>query len=110
MSNQIESYKCDICNKNYKSYKSKWNHNKQFHKNPEQNISNTSSLNQITPIVNTSNIKIICKYCDKSLSRLDNLARHEKICKIKKQYIDKENKIKELEYELEELKEILKHQ
>ena len=31
MDNTHGLYNCNICNKNYSSYKSLWNHNKQFH-------------------------------------------------------------------------------
>jgi hypothetical protein len=27
-------YYCNICNKNYKTYKTLWEHNKKFHKDP----------------------------------------------------------------------------
>ena len=29
----MDDHKCNICNKQYSSYKSLWNHNKEFHKN-----------------------------------------------------------------------------
>ncbi len=33
----IKSYKCNISNKLYSSYKSLWNHSKEFHKNKNNN-------------------------------------------------------------------------
>jgi hypothetical protein len=48
------SYICNICNKNYKSYNSLWNHNKKFHKN---NINNDNIKNNIKNNINNDNIK-----------------------------------------------------
>ena len=31
--NNIDNHRCNICNKLYSSYKSLWNHTKEFHKN-----------------------------------------------------------------------------
>lgn len=36
---------CKICNKNYASYKSLWNHNKKFHKVITDNSNSKVSLN-----------------------------------------------------------------
>ena len=88
---------CTICNKNYKTYKSLWNHKKKFHINPKPKIPQNNSL-------------LKCKNCDKVLSRKDNLLRHEKKCyKIK---IDNENlEIKkeniEIRKEMEKLKGLI---
>lgn len=96
----MEHY-CTICNKNYSSYKSLWNHNKLFHisQNSQKSsiILNPSSKSlknsQIsTNETNNSNIKLKCKYCNKLCSRSDNLNRHELKCKVKLSY---EAKLKE---------------
>lgn len=73
-------YNCIICNKQYKSYQSLWNHNNKFHK--KINIVVYNSLK--TGIQNdhndnpTENSK--CKYCNKKLSNRQSRWRHEKIC------------------------------
>jgi len=96
----MEHY-CTICNKNYSSYKSLWNHNKIFH--ISQNIQKSSIIlnpsskslknSQIsTNETNNSNIKLKCKYCNKLCSRSDNLNRHELKCKVK---LSNETKLKE---------------
>ena len=61
---------CKICNKNYTSNQSLYNHIRMVHKNNLQKTSN---------IINS------CKYCNKILSRSDSLLRHIKICKVKKE-------------------------
>lgn len=79
-------YKCTICIKNYKSYKSLWNHNKQFHTNVdiiENNHQNTFiDENIIKNDDNTLNKNIIkCDICNKVFSFYQNKWRHAKKCK-----------------------------
>ena len=111
-----KEYKCEKCNKFYSSMSSLCNHNKRFHKpmssespqNPQSllNISSDSSNNIESN--NSICIKNQCKYCNKILSRIDNLTRHEKTCKHK----IKMEETTELKQEIHELKntmnEILK--
>jgi hypothetical protein len=86
-------YQCNICNKNYSSSNSLWNHNKKFH-------NMVTTFTTITPQTtthvsqNTTQNKNQCTYCKKILSRHDSLMRHQKICDSK---IDQENKITQLE-------------
>lgn len=65
---------CDECNKIYASYKSLWNHKKQFHNN-----------------------LFSCIYCKTKFTRSDNLKRHQKNC-------EKNSKIEELKLEEKILK------
>jgi hypothetical protein len=111
-----KEYKCEKCNKFYSSKSSLCNHNKRFHKpipseSPQLphsllNISSNSSNNNESN--NSICIQNQCKYCNKILSRIDNLTRHEKICKSK----PKIEETTELKKEIHELKntmnEILK--
>ena len=110
-------YKCKICNKNYSSYQSRCNHMRKYHsfKSPQKctqlsSISNKSSSNPPQKKI------LFCKFCNKNLSRIDNLKRHEEICK-KKENKDKEDDIDEIEEikkqniqlkkEMEELKNLV---
>jgi hypothetical protein len=61
--NCSNTFYCSECNKQYKSYKSLWNHNKKFHQKKEQ-------------------IKeYICKKCKKSFDNKQNKYYHQKNCK-----------------------------
>ena len=75
-------FKCNICDKQYKSYQTLWNHNK---------IKHTST-----------NKKIICDSCNKEFTRSDNLKYHKNnTCKIKNNNI----KINILEEKIEQLED-----
>lgn len=63
-------YICNLCNKNYSSYQSLWNHNKKFHQEIKKNN---------------------CEYCNKIFSQKSSLNRHYKNCNYKIKY---DNKIK----------------
>jgi hypothetical protein len=103
-------YTCEICNKNYKSYQSIWNHNHRYHKNNSIHISSDYTqqssnslkkssnklLNTQTPIQTNS---LTCEFCKKIFSRSDNLKRHKIKCN--KNQTDKFEEIKE---EIKELK------
>ena len=68
INNNMTEYNCKICNKKYASYKSYWNHNKNFH-------------------INNDNIEIIkykCKYCNKTFKCSSNMYEHQrKVCEKK---------------------------
>ena len=59
-------YRCEICNKEYASYKSKWEHDKNYHKKE---------------IVKVINIENCCSFCKKELSNSFSKKRHEEKCK-----------------------------
>ena len=96
MSNS-NKYKCEICKHDYSSYKSRWLHIKKYHKNNEKKITQSTQKNSE---------EFQCVYCDKILSRSDNLKRHEKTCKKKDEDdIFKDEKIKEAYHkEIEQFK------
>ena len=76
---------CNICNKNYASYKSLWNHNKKFHKSIDSE--NVSSISHEVAITSPEVvIKIYdnrtCKFCNKQLCDRKYRWRHEQKCKI----------------------------
>lgn len=82
-----KEYNCIHCNKKYASYKSYWNHNKNFH-TMKYNIdasNNTSKTN-----VNVKNVKdlkeyksLICDYCNKIFNTRAAKCIHKKTCNIK---------------------------
>ena len=91
----MEHY-CTICNKNYSSYKSLWNHNKLFHisqKNtlPHKKTPKSISTHNYTQLLE-ENSDIKCNYCSKIFSRHDSLTRHLHTCKVR---LSNETKLKE---------------
>jgi hypothetical protein len=63
-------YKCDLCNKYYKSYQTLWKHNKQFH------------VDDGKPKVNIK--KYECLYCKSEFEYKQSKYRHQLNCKEKK--------------------------
>ena len=66
MENKINKlYKCNLCNKNYSSYQSLWNHNNNFHNNDKTNINNKS---------------LTCDLCNKLFKTRSSKSIHKKKC------------------------------
>ncbi len=125
-----KKHTCNICNKDYKTSQSLWNHKNKIHKNipeisshkmyiiPEISSNNTLDI----PIASQNTLKKteqrVCNYCNKELSSYKNLHRHLQICKMK-EIIIKENEelkrmndikdaeMKEMKKSLDELKKIM---
>jgi hypothetical protein len=88
-------FKCNECKKYYKSYQSLWHHKNRFHSIITQNTSIQPQNTSIQP-QNTSKIsinKLLCEYCNKIYSRIDNLNRHKKKCKSKEILISQNDEI-----------------
>ncbi len=117
-------FKCDLCKKYYKSYQSLWHHKKRYHTIITQNNSFQPQNNSIQPQNNSIKPqdelvpsyetvdKLTCKYCSKIYSRIDNLNRHIKTCKVK-DTLKKENeelklRIKQQEIQILEIAELKK--
>jgi hypothetical protein len=92
----FNEYKCKICEKEYKSYQSLWNHNKIKHNNNPQIPTIIHNLPQ-NPTQNK------CIRCNKIFSRLDSLKRHQTTCKIDIM-IELKEEITELKEEINKLK------
>ena len=94
-------YRCNTCNKTYKSYKSLWNHNKNFHKNMSPKIED--NVNHLF------HDKYKCIKCNKEYKYRQGLWKHAKNCnKLEDNKIDlviKENI--EIKKEMEKLKIML---
>ena len=99
----IKKYICNICNKDYKTYKSMWHHKNKYHPDSKP-IVNHIEMNS-KPIVNQSNIKMDnedssniennkkykCNFCSNKYLYKQSKWRHEIKCKK-----NHESKIKEL--------------
>jgi hypothetical protein len=109
-------YKCEVYNKNYKSYKSLWNHNSKYHNN-NSNLGliestnghihqNNGLLKSDIGLIFCEKNNLQCKYCKKIFKSNSNKCQHEnKHCKIKKSIITQlQNKIVDLENKLTPIK------
>jgi len=105
-------FPCKVCNKDYSSYKSLWNHNKKFH-NSNNNLltannnlltTNNNLLTTNNNLLTTNNkIKIYnCKYCNKIYNLQQSKWKHEQKCKNK---TNDKNEIEVLKNTINEMKE-----
>ena len=109
MSKVIGVYRCKICNKDYASNSSLWNHNNKFHK-----IEVTQSkpllmpgkplVNQSKPLLKQSENINKCSFCNKILSCKQAKSRHHKICKEKTTQLSLIEETKALKEEIVEIK------
>jgi hypothetical protein len=110
-------YKCNVCNKQYKTYQTLWKHNKQFHINNYNDVENGGSNMVDNVVVCGSNVVVSnnnlednnkkiysCTFCNKIFNDRSNKHKHMKLCKEKCVPIinditklQEENKQKELE-------------
>ncbi len=104
-------FKCEQCNKSYKSYQSRWNHVKKCHKDcVVKNV-----VNVVEDVVKDVVVKKTteCIYCNKVLADRISRWRHEQKCnkKIDDIHEDKlillEQQNEKLESKIEELKDLL---
>jgi hypothetical protein len=110
----IKKYTCNICNKNYKTPQSLWNHKNKFHTEITYNNSiltppNLFSTQNNLILTQQNDINnLTCNYCKIQYSRIDNLNRHIKKCKHKdliiKNYEELKQKNQENEQQILEMK------
>ena len=116
MSNTKSDISCNICNKNYASRTSLYNHNKRFHqcisnsttsqnksKNNIKTVKNSSKKVKNTITNNSSNYN--CRKCNKICNSKQSRWYHENHCNNIILYDN--NKIEQLEKEINELKNII---
>ena len=124
----VKKHTCNICNKEYKTYKSMWHHKKHIHDNKKNNdpkmthnetkndqcmTENDDSMDN--PEENETVLKLtdntICMYCNKKFSAYTHMRRHLKICKSKENIIKENEELKqemhEMKKSLDELKKIM---
>lgn len=95
-----DAHTCKICNKQYSSNSSLWNHTSKFHKSVDDYHDNPSDNTLIIPdntsIISNNSInsdKIVeikqykCKTCERQFNHFQNRWKHQKICKNKNQEI-----------------------
>lgn len=112
-------YNCKICNKEYVSYKSLWNHNSKFHKKMSPKIEN--NVLSMSPKNIENEYK--CNICNKEYKYRQGLWKHNKVCKevnnekidlvlkenvqMKKENLEIKKEMIEYKKELENLKNLL---
>ncbi len=100
---------CNVCNKEYKSYQSLWNHNHKYHNDKihvltSNDFDTTSNDFKRLPNENQN----ICKYCNNTFTRKNNLNYHIKnICKEKKQLDITQVKNNELAVKVDKLEKLI---
>jgi hypothetical protein len=91
------AFNCTVCNTEYKSYKSLWNHNDKFHSDLNIKITTKKYVGNYT-----------CTKCNKKFTRKNNMILHmNKHCKNKNKLdpnTDLQQQIMELQKEIKELK------
>jgi hypothetical protein len=94
-------YICEICNKQYGSRQSRWNHIKKYHKKSNDLVVNSVVDFECTVVKNVVVNDNMCTLCKKELSDRTSRWRHEKICKNKDRptdeaFIELKNQINEI--------------
>jgi hypothetical protein len=90
-------YKCNICDKIYKTYQTLWKHNKQFHSALCKDLS--SDVNKMSSKCQVLSSNIICEVCYKEFNTRQAKSLHKKKCIIIKQNNDN-IEVKKLELQL----------
>ena len=89
---------CKICNKEYSSYKSLWNHNTKFHNVKIPQCQYNVNTKSIPCKYNVNNAIISCEYCKKIFTTRQAKSLHiKKYCK---NIIDKDIKLEEIKLQL----------
>jgi hypothetical protein len=97
-------YLCKVCNKDYSSYKSLWNHNKKYHNNDVKNVK--ENVKNVKENVK-ENKSLTCEYCKKVFNNRPAKSIHKKTCELINN--DKINQLEEIKNnnEIKTLKNII---
>jgi hypothetical protein len=90
------SFKCNLCNKDYKSYQSLWNHNKKFHTIIHNDVKETSKEIKLPSnnVNKLSNENLTCINCNRKFNNRQAKWAHFKKCNtLKKNIIEQENEL-----------------
>ncbi len=94
-------YICTVCNKQYSSYKSLWNHKKEYHPNKLAEIRQISlKMTNNDSKSSEDNNSFQCRYCEKVYKHASSKCKHEKTCASKQ---DTKQEIEEIKKQNEEL-------
>ena len=99
MDNLNRLYRCNLCNKDYSSYKSLWNHNSKFHNDTNENVKNDVNNVKIDVKIVKS---LTCDICNKVFNSRGAKSMHKKICQEK--FVETENMKLKKEIEILEKK------
>jgi hypothetical protein len=99
-------FKCEICNKQYSSRQSRWNHIKKYHSSTECTL--PPKTTKCTTKSHQNDDIIFCSLCNKNFTRKDALTRHLNDNRCKK---NKEKKIiNDLQKKIEDLTKFQKEE
>ena len=106
---EMDNYNCNICNKVYSSYKSLWNHNKEFHKINNKKVQKVQNVQQQVQNVQQHVLlkkSLTCEICNRTFNSRSTKSMHKKKCTLKNddkiEQLEEKNKI--LEDTINELK------
>ena len=107
-------YFCDICNKKYKSYQSRWNHIKKFH-TYEKCSEMEHGCSKSVPNVVQKNQNYQCIFCNKIYANRHSKWKHQQTCKEKNslntdEIICLKDKVVELEKMVNKMNNNMKNQ
>ena len=96
--------KCVLCNKEYKSKKSLWNHNKKYHQ-PDISHKPTDDKPNISQ---KQLISYSCNICNKEYKHFQSRWKHEQKCKKVEKEKEKEDEFIELKNKMKKLEKLIK--
>ncbi len=95
------SHICNICNKNYKTYKSLWNHNHKYHDKPDDKHDKPNDKHDKHSTLKSYE----CEKCNKTFKHYQSRWRHQQLCDIKiNNKLSTTNEIEIIKKEIENLK------
>lgn len=103
--------KCVLCNKEYKSKKSLWNHNKKYHQPniiPKQDDDHPKIIQKSVTLKKEIKITYPCRICNKEYIYVQGRWKHEQKCKKVEKEKEKEEEFIELKNKMKKLEKLIK--